>query len=91
MRRILALDEVAQGSAVGSFEAKIMIAVEELPEQMALLRRLNAAQLQRNKAGERSTEQWLRIAERSISNGKLNALLRFHIRPINVVVFHGPS
>ena len=30
-------------------------------------------------------------AERAISNGKLNALLRFHIRPINVVVFHGPS
>ena len=30
-------------------------------------------------------------AERAISNGKLNVLLRFHIRPINVVVFHGPS
>ena len=30
-------------------------------------------------------------AERAISNGKLNALLRLHIRPINVVVFHGPS
>ncbi len=27
-----------------------VIAVEELPEQMALLRRLNAAQLERNKA-----------------------------------------
>jgi hypothetical protein len=30
-------------------------------------------------------------AERAISNGQLNALLRLHIRPINVVVFHGPS
>jgi alpha-beta hydrolase superfamily lysophospholipase len=30
-------------------------------------------------------------AERAISNGQLNVLLRFHIRPINVVVFHGPS
>lgn len=30
-------------------------------------------------------------AERAISNGKLHTLLRFHIRPINVVVFHGPS
>ena len=30
-------------------------------------------------------------AERAISNGKLNVLLRLHIRPINVVVFHGPS
>ena len=29
-------------------------------------------------------------AERAISNGKLNVLLRFHIRPINVIVFHGP-
>ena len=30
-------------------------------------------------------------AERAISTGKLNVLLRLHIRPINVVVFHGPS
>ena len=30
-------------------------------------------------------------AERAISNGKLNALLRLHIRPINVIVYHGSS
>jgi hypothetical protein len=30
-------------------------------------------------------------AERAISNGKLNALLRFHIRPIKQVVFLCPS
>ena len=30
-------------------------------------------------------------AERAISNGQLNVLLRLHIRPIDVVVFHGPS
>ena len=30
-------------------------------------------------------------AERVISTGKLHALLRFHTRPINVVVFHGSS
>ena len=30
-------------------------------------------------------------AERAISTGKLNTLLRLHIRPINVVVFHGSS
>ena len=30
-------------------------------------------------------------AERAISNGQLNVLLRLHIRPINAVVFHGPS
>jgi hypothetical protein len=30
-------------------------------------------------------------AERAISTGQLNALLRLHIQPINVVVFHGPS
>ena len=29
-------------------------------------------------------------AERAISNGQLNVLLRLHIHPINVVVFHGP-
>ena len=28
-------------------------------------------------------------AYRAISNGKLHTLLRFHTRPINVVVFHG--
>ena len=27
--------------------------------------------------------------ERAISTGKLNALPRLHIRPINVVVYHG--
>ena len=30
-------------------------------------------------------------AERAISTGKLHALLRFHTRPIDVVVFHGSS
>src|SRR5690606_23583871 len=30
-------------------------------------------------------------AERAISTGSLNALLHFHTRPINVVVFHGSS
>ena len=29
--------------------------------------------------------------ERAISTGKLNALLRLHARPIDVVVFHGSS
>jgi hypothetical protein len=28
-------------------------------------------------------------AKRAISTGKLNALPRLHIRPINVVVYHG--
>ncbi len=30
-------------------------------------------------------------AERAISNGKLNVLPRFHIRPIKLVVFQCPS
>ena len=30
-------------------------------------------------------------AERAISSGKLNTLLHLHIRPINLVVFQGPS
>jgi hypothetical protein len=30
-------------------------------------------------------------AERAISNGQLNASLHFHIRPIDVIVYHGPS
>ena len=30
-------------------------------------------------------------ASRPISTGKLNALLRLHTRPINVVVYNGPS
>ncbi len=28
-------------------------------------------------------------AERAISTGQLNALLRFHTQPIDVVVYHG--
>ena len=38
-----------------------------------------------------STVKFYGQAERAISNGQLNALLRLHIRPIDVVVFHGPS
>jgi hypothetical protein len=30
-------------------------------------------------------------AERAISNGQLHVLPHFHIRPINVIVYHGPS
>ena len=30
-------------------------------------------------------------AYRAISTGKLSALPRFHIRPINVMVYHGPQ
>src|SRR6202051_2205674 len=30
-------------------------------------------------------------AERAISTGKLHALLRFNLQPINLVVFQGPS
>src|ERR1700730_5943500 len=30
-------------------------------------------------------------AERAISTGKLHALLRFHLQPINQVVYLGPS
>ena len=30
-------------------------------------------------------------AYRAISTGQLNALLRLHLRPIDVVVFHGPQ
>ena len=30
-------------------------------------------------------------ANRAISTGKLHTLLRFHTRPIDVVVFHGSS
>lgn len=35
------------------------------------------------------TENESNQANRTISTGKLHALLHFHIRPINVVVFHG--
>ena len=30
-------------------------------------------------------------ANRAISTGQLNALLHLHLRPIDVVVFHGPQ
>ena len=55
-----------------------------------------------NMDGQLSHEQLIRAlacvqnefygqAERAISTGQLNVLLRLHIQPINVVVFHGPS
>jgi hypothetical protein len=37
------------------------------------------------------TSKFYGQAERAISNGKLRALLRFHIRPIRLVVFQCPS
>ena len=37
------------------------------------------------------TENESNQANRTISTGKLHALLRFHTRPINLVVFEGPS
>ena len=37
------------------------------------------------------TEQIYGQAERAIRTGQLNALLRLHTQPINVVVFDGPS
>ena len=36
-----------------------------------------------------STDNESNQANRAISTGKLNALLRLHTRPINVVVYHG--
>lgn len=39
--------------------------------------------------GLMDTENESNQADRTISTGKLHALLHFHIRPINVVVFHG--
>ena len=38
-----------------------------------------------------STVKFYGQAERAISSGQLNALLHLHIRPINAVVFDGPS
>ena len=35
------------------------------------------------------TENESNQANRTISTGKLHALLHFHTRPINVVVYHG--
>lgn len=41
-------------------------------------------------SGEHGLMRSIKI-ERAISTGQLHALRRFHIRPINVVVFHGSS
>ena len=39
--------------------------------------------------GPMDTENESNQADRTISTGKLHALLHFHTRPINVVVYHG--
>ena len=51
----------------------------------------NRAQRPRGLCALRVHSRFYGQAERAISNGQLNALLRLHIRPIDVVVFHGPS
>ena len=33
----------------------------------------------------------VRLSARPVSTGQLNALLRLHLRPINLVVFQGPN
>ena len=43
----------------------------------------------RGPCGPMDTENESNQANRTISTGKLHALLHFHTRPINVVVFHG--
>ena len=43
----------------------------------------------RSSVAHAGTENESDQAKRAISTGKLNALPRFHTRPINVVVFHG--
>ena len=43
----------------------------------------------RARSGRMDTENESNQADRTISTGKLHALLHFHTRPINVVVFHG--
>ena len=45
-----------------------------------------ASFLAHSRPGDKSNQ-----VERAISTGQLHALPRFHIRPINVVVFHGSS
>jgi hypothetical protein len=38
-----------------------------------------------------SLRRWADQADRAIRTGWLHTLLRFHLRPIDVVVFHGSS
>ena len=74
----LATDLRAVADRVGSFRD-----TRELPKR----RPLGASRPRGGRRHTRLSDQ----AERAISTGKLHALLRFHTRPINVVVFHGSS
>ena len=41
--------------------------------------------------GQKQSSTESNQAYRAISTGQLNALLRLHLRPIDVVVYHGPQ
>ena len=56
-------------------------------KESSVLCRLFSVVRARKRALANESEQ----VERAISTGKLNALLRLHARPIDVVVFHGSS
>ena len=51
--------------------------------------RLSASHSDHGPCVPMDTENESNQADRTISTGKLRTLLRFHTRPINVVVFHG--
>ena len=53
---ILAVNDVAQGSAEGNFPAKVMVAVDELPEEVALRRCLDFPQLYGRETGKRPAD-----------------------------------
>ena len=57
--------------------------------KQAAIMRVYASQFSQGPCGPMDTENESNQANRTISTGKLHALLHLHTRPINVVVFHG--
>ena len=70
----------SERSKTGICKGRVVRAQGRCPS--SVLRRLSTA----SRLGDESNQ-----VERAISTGQLHALPRFHIRPIDVVVFHGSS
>ncbi len=60
-----------------------------IPTNMSSLTRARSLSLRVMNRRHALRHDGLDQANRGISTGKLHALLRFHTRPINVVVYHG--
>lgn len=80
---------VRDGIGLRLFARTTRPAKDKNTKQAIFVLATSASHFGRGRDDPMDTENESNQANRTISTGKLHALLHFHIRPINVVVFHG--